>query len=63
MSILIQFLSDNIVLVVLTIIAAAVLIISVVALIVMAVHRRITSVRSRSENHANDTGGGNVKTE
>ena len=63
MSILIQFLSDNIVLVVLTIIAAAVLIISVVALIVMAVHRRITSVRSRSEKHANDTGGGNVKTE
>ncbi len=62
MSILIQFLSDNIVLVVLTIIAAAVLIISVVALIVMAVHRRITSVRSRSAKSAEDAGGGKAKT-
>lgn len=63
MSILIQFLADNMALVVLTIIAAAVLIISAVALIVMAVQRRIRRVRARSEKHANDAGGGNVKTE
>ncbi len=63
MSIFIRFLQDNIALVVLTAIAAVVLVASATALIVMAVKRKRSASRGKSEDAVTEESGAETEKE